>query len=191
MRTLFISLFAVFALIAQPTFADDVDTAIENFRGAGAGDFIDDAYGYAVFPSIGKGGIGIGGAHGKGEVFRGGKKVGKTKMSQITYGLHLGGQVYSHMIFFLDERAFDDFTSGNFEFGAQATAVALTAGAQASTSSGGGGNTSSGTDADSSKVNASDKQYDGRSGMATFTIAKGGLMYEATLGGQKFKYEPL
>ena len=191
MRTLFISLFAVFALIAQPTFADDVDTAIENFRGAGAGDFIDDAYGYAVFPSIGKGGIGIGGAHGKGEVFRGGKKVGKTKMSQITYGLQLGGQVYSQMIFFRDERAFDDFTSGNFEFGAQATAVALTAGAQASTTSGGGGNTSSGTDADSSKVNADDKEYDTRSGMATFTIAKGGLMYEATLGGQKFKYESL
>ena len=191
MRTLFISLFAVFAFIAQPTFADDVDTAIENFRGAGAGDFIDDAYGYAVFPSIGKGGIGIGGAHGKGEVFVGGKKVGKTKMSQITYGLQLGGQVYSQMIFFRDERAFDDFTSGNFEFGAQATAVALTAGAQASTTSGGGGNTSSGTDADSSKVNADDKKYDKRSGMATFTIAKGGLMYEATLGGQKFKYEPL
>ena len=191
MRTLCISLFAVFAFIAQPALADDVDTAIENFRAAGAGDFIDDAYGYAVFPSIGKGGIGIGGAHGKGEVYRGGKKVGKTKMSQITYGLQLGGQVYSQMIFFRDERAFDDFTSGNFEFGAQATAVALTAGAQASTSTGGGGNTSSGTDADSSKVNASDKQYDGRSGMAIFTIAKGGLMYEATLGGQKFKYEPL
>tara|TARA_E500000075_G_C6929047_1_gene288200 strand:- start:317 stop:892 length:576 start_codon:yes stop_codon:yes gene_type:complete len=191
MRTLFISLFAVFALIAQPALADDVDTAIENFRGAGAGDFIDNAFGYAVFPSIGKGGIGIGGAHGKGEVFVGGKKVGKTKMSQITYGLQLGGQVYSQMIFFRDERAFDDFASGNFEFGAQATAVALTAGAQASTSTGGGGNTSTGTDADSSKVNANEKQYDGRSGMAISTIAKGGLMYEATLGGQKFKYEPI
>ena len=191
MRTLFISLFTIFALAAQPALADDVDTAIENFRGAGAGDFIDDSYGYAVFPSIGKGGIGIGGAHGKGEVFVGRKKVGNTKMSQITYGLQLGGQVYSQMIFFRDERAFDDFTSGNFEFGAQATAVALTAGAQASTSTGGGGNTSSGTDADSSKVNANEKQYDGRSGMAVFTIAKGGLMYEATLGGQKFKYEPL
>ena len=191
MRTLFISLFAVFALIAQPALADDVDTAIENFRGAGAGDFIDNAFGYAVFPSIGKGGIGIGGAHGKGEVFVGGKKVGKTKMSQITYGLQLGGQVYSQMIFFSDERAFDDFASGNFEFGAQATAVALTAGAQASTSTGGGGNTSTGTDADSSKVNANEKQYDGRSGMAISTIAKGGLMYEATLGGQKFKYEPI
>ena len=191
MKTLIASLLAAIALVAQPVFADDVSTTIENFRGAGAGEFIDDAYGYAVFPSIGKGGIGIGGAHGKGEVYRGGKLVGKTKMSQITYGLQLGGQVYSQMIFFRDERAFDDFTSGNFEFGAQATAVALTAGAQASTSSGGGGNTSSGTDADSSKVNASEKQYDGRSGMATFTIAKGGLMYEATLGGQKFKYEPL
>ena len=165
MRTLLISLLTAVALIAQPAFADDVDTAIENFRGAGAGDFIDDAYGYAVFPSIGKGGIGIGGAHGKGEVFVGGKKVGKTKMSQITYGLQLGGQVYSQMIFFRDERAFDDFTSGNFEFGAQATAVALTAGAQASTTS--------------------------RSGMATFTIAKAGLMFEAMLSGQKFKYEPL
>lgn len=191
MKTLIASLLAAIALVAQPVLADDISTTIDNFRGAGAGEFIDDAYGYAVFPSIGKGGIGIGGAHGKGEVYRGGKLVGKTKMSQITYGLQLGGQVYSQMIFFRDERAFDDFTSGNFEFGAQATAVALTAGAQASTSSGGGGNTSSGTDADSSKVNASDKQYDGRSGMATFTIAKGGLMYEATLGGQKFKYEPL
>ena len=191
MKTLIASLFAAIALVAQPVFADDISTTIENFRAAGAGDFIDNAYGYAVFPSIGKGGIGIGGAHGKGEVYRGGKRVGQTKMSQITYGLQLGGQVYSQMIFFRDERAFDDFTSGNFEFGAQATAVALTAGAQASTSSGGGGNTSSGTDADSSKVNANDKQYDGRSGMATFTITKGGLMYEATLGGQKFKYEPI
>ena len=73
-----------------------------------------------MFPSIVKGGIGIGGAHGKGEVFVGGKKVGKIKMSQITYGAQLGGQVYSQMIFFRDERAFDDFTSGIFEFGAQA-----------------------------------------------------------------------
>jgi hypothetical protein len=80
MRALFISLFTIVALAAQPALADDVDTAIENFRGAGAGDFIDDSYGYAVFPSIGKGGIGISGTHGKGEVFVGGKKVGKTKM---------------------------------------------------------------------------------------------------------------
>ena len=191
MKTLIAVWFAALAVVAPAALADDVSTTIDNFRGAGAGDFIDDSYGYAVFPSIGKGGIGIGGAHGKGEVYIGGKRVGQTKMNQITYGLQLGGQVYSQMIFFRDKRALEDFTSGNFEFGAQATAVALTAGAQASTSTGGGGNTSSGTDADSSKVNANEKQYDGRSGMAVFTIAKGGLMYEATLGGQKFKYEPI
>jgi len=103
MRTLLIALLTAVALIAQPALADDVDTAIENLRGAGAGDFIDDAYGYAVFPSIGKG-----------EVFVGGKKVGKTKMSQVTYDLQLGGQVYSQMIFLRDERAFENFNSGNF-----------------------------------------------------------------------------
>ena len=167
-------------------FADDIGTAIDNFREAGAGDFIDDSYGYAVFPSIGKGGIDIGGAHGKGAVYVGGKRVGQTKMSQITYGLQLGGQVYSRMFFFRDKRAFEDFSSGSFEFGAQATA-----GAQASTSTGGGGNASAGTDADSSTVSVNERQYDGRSGMAIFTITKGGLMYEATLGGQKFKYEPI
>ena len=118
MRTLFISLFTIVALAAQPALADDVDTAIENFRRAGAGDFIGDSYGYAVFPSIGMGGIGIGGAHGECEVFVGVKKVGKTKMSQITYGPHVGGQVNSQMIFFRDERALDDFTFGIFEFGA-------------------------------------------------------------------------
>ena len=120
MKTLIASFVTVFALMAQPALADDVSTTIDNFRGAGAGDFIDDAYGYAVFPSIGKGGIGIGGAHGKGEVFAGGKRVGQVKMNQITYGLQLGGQVYSQMIFLRDERAFDDFSSGIFQFGAQA-----------------------------------------------------------------------
>lgn len=179
------------AFMMQPAMADDIETTLDNFRTAGAGDFIDDAYGYAVFPSIGKGGIGIGGAHGKGSVYKGGKRTGTVKMNQITYGLQLGGQVYSQMIFFRDERSYSDFTSGNFEFGAQATAVALTASATASTSTGGGGNASAGTDADSNNVSAENKQYDGRSGMAIFTIAKGGLMYEATLGGQKFKFEAL
>ena len=129
MKTLIAVWFAALAVVAPAALADDVSTTIDNFRGAGAGDFIDDSYGYAVFPSIGKGGIGIGGAHGKGEVYIGGKRVGQTKMNQITYGLQLGGQVCSQMIFFRDKRALEDFTSGNFEFGAQATAVALTAGA--------------------------------------------------------------
>lgn len=163
--------------------------AVENFRNAGTGDMIDSAYGYAVFPTIGKGGIGIGGAHGKGGVYRGGKRVGLTSMSQISYGLQLGGQSYSQIIFFRDERAFTDFTSGNFEFGAQASAVALTAGASAQTSTGGSGSASSGTDKRLNTV--TEESYDDRSGMAIFTIAKGGLMYEATLSGQKFKYEAL
>ena len=181
----------IFALAAQVTWADaakDADT-VKNFRSAGTGDFIDESYGYAVFPSIGKGGIGIGGAYGKGGVYVGGKQVAKTSMSQVSYGLQLGGQAYSQIIFFRDERAFNDFASGNFEFGAQASAVALTAGASAQTSTGGSGSASSGTDKRLSTV--TDESYDDRSGMAVFTIAKGGLMYEATISGQKFKYEKL
>ena len=110
-------------------------------------------------------------------------------MSQISYGLQLGGQSYSQIIFFRDERAFTDFTSGNFEFGAQASAVALTAGASAQTSTGGSGYASSGTDKRLNTV--TEESYDDRSGMAIFAIARGGLMYEATLSGQKFKYEAL
>ena len=168
--------------------AKDAET-VKNFRQAGTGNMIDTAYGYAVFPTIGKGGIGIGGAHGKGGVYRGGKRVGLTSMSQISYGLQLGGQSYSQIIFFRDERAFNDFSSGNFEFGAQASAVALTAGASAQTSTGGSSSASSGTDKRLNTV--TEESYDDRSGMAIFTIAKGGLMYEATLSGQKFKYEAL
>ena len=183
------ALFAFAVLAAQPALADDYSSTVEKFRNAGTGEFIDTAYGYAVFPTIGKGGIGIGGAHGKGAVFVGGKQVAKTSMTQITYGLQLGGQAYSQMIFFKDERAFKDFSSGNFEFGAQATAVALTASASAETSTGGGGSASAGTD--SRLANVADREYGERSGMAVFTIAKGGLMYEATIGGQKFSYDPL
>ena len=153
---------------------------------SGAGDLIDAAYGYAVFPTIGKGGIGIGGAHGSGSVYKGnGKLMGTTKMTQITYGLQLGGQAYSQIILFEDERSYDEFTDGNFEFGAQATAVALTAaaGAEAST-------TGAGTNASGGENNANVGSSGFRKGMAIFTIAKGGLMYEATLGGQKFSYKP-
>jgi len=121
------------------------------------------AYAYAVFPKVGKGGIGIGGAHGKGLVIRDDSTVAKTSLSQITIGFQLGGQVYSEYILFKDKTAFDDFARGNFEMGAQVSAVALTAGASA--------------DADYNK------------GVAVFTIADGGLMYEATIGGQKFKYK--
>ncbi len=125
--------------------------------------WFDTAYGYAVFPRVGKGGIGIGGAHGKGLVIKGDKTVAETSLSQVTVGFQLGGQVYSQFIFFKDETAFNQFARGNFEMGAQVSAVAITVGASA------------------------DANYD--KGVAVFTIAEGGLMYEATVGGQKFKYK--
>jgi lipid-binding SYLF domain-containing protein len=79
--------------------------------------FFGNSYGYALFPTIGKGGLGIGGAYGKGRVYRGGQHVGDTSVTQVSFGLQAGGQSYSEIIFFKDKRAFDDFTSGNFEFG--------------------------------------------------------------------------
>ena len=105
-------------------------------------------------------------------------------MTQLTVGLQLGGQAYSQVIFFEDQRAFDEFTSGNFEFGAQATAVAITAGASAQAGTGGTSSGASGTQ--KKATTAGGYQH----GMAVFTIAKGGLMYEASIGGQKFSYKP-
>ena len=125
--------------------------------------WFDTAYAYAVFPNVGKGGIGIGGAHGKGIVIRGDKAIADTSLSQITIGFQLGGQAYAQFVMFKDETAFNHFARGNFEMGAQVSAVAITLGASA------------------------DADYDG--GVAVFTIANGGLMYEASVGGQKFKYE--
>ena len=124
--------------------------------------WFDTAYAYAVFPRVGKGGIGIGGAHGKGLVIVDDKAIGTTSLSQISIGLQLGGQVYSEFIFFKDDVALGNFQRGNFELGAQASAVAVTLGASA------------------------DADYD--KGVAIFTNVSGGLMYEASVGGQKFKY---
>ena len=169
-----------------PALADKYDDTIKIFRQAGqSSKFFDTSYGYAVFPSIGKGGIGIGGAHGSGRVYEKGAHVGETSMTQVTVGFQFGGQAYRQIVFFQDKRAFDEFTSGKFEFGAQATAVAITAGASAQASTAGGVGAS-----------ASDKETHARTaggyekGMAVFTVAKGGLMYEATIGGQKFGYKP-
>jgi lipid-binding SYLF domain-containing protein len=126
--------------------------------------FFDQAYGFAVFPGVGKGGFGIGGAYGRGEVFEQGKLIGYSSLTQLTIGFQLGGQKYSEVIFFRTRAALEDFTRGNFEFSAQASAVAVTAGAS--------------TDAD--------YHHD----VAVFTMARGGLMYEASIGGQKFGYRP-
>jgi len=165
--------------------ADSYSDTINTFKKAGqSGEFFKTAYGYAVFPTIGKGGVGIGGAFGKGQVYAKGKYVGDTSMSQVTVGFQLGGQGYSEIIFFQDERAFKEFTNGNFEFGADATAVAITAGAGAKASSTGA---SAGASATKNKAVTAGEYH---KGMATFTVVKGGLMYEASIGGQKFTYKP-
>lgn len=165
--------------------ADEYEATIDAFKRAVADEFFEDSYGYAVFPTIGSGGIGIGGARGKGQVYKGGVHVGNTTMTQVTVGFQLGGKAYSQIIFFEDQRAFEDFTSENFEFGAQATAVAITAGASASAGTTGTGAAASATGGQSGKTAG-----DYYRGMAVFTFAKGGLMYEATIGGQKFSYQP-
>jgi len=128
-------------------------------------EWIDHAHGYAVFPSVGKAGFGIGGSYGTGIVFERGEPIGRTSSTQGTIGLQIGVQNFSQVIFFQDDAALRTFQRGNFEFSAQATAVVATAGAGATTS------------------------YE--RGVAVFIMARGGLMAEATVGGQKFDYEPL
>lgn len=156
---------------------------IKVFKNAGeSGNFFGNSHGYAVFPTIGKGGMGIGGAYGKGRVYAGGKHVGDTSVTQLSLGFQLGGQAYSQIIFFQDKRAFDEFTSGNFEFGAQASAVAITAGATAGATTTGSSAGASGGKHDATTAGSYYK------GMAVFTVTKGGLMYEASIGGQKFSY---
>jgi len=126
--------------------------------------FFSSAAGYAVFPTIGKGGLIVGGAGGDGVLFVGGKPVGKAGMGQATVGFQLGGQTFSEIIFFENASTLSDFKSGNFALAAQASAVALSAGAAA----------------------AANYEH----GVAIFTATKTGLMYEATVGGQKFSYHP-
>ena len=176
-------------LFGASAHADDGKRACEDaaklFRDAGeTAPFFDNNYGFAVFPTIGKGAIGIGGAYGKGRVYEGGNYVGDTSMTQLSIGFALGGQGFSQIIFFEDKRAFDEFTSGNFEFSADASAVAITAAAGATAST-----TGNSAGASGGKKDATTKgSY--RKGMATFTVVKGGLMYEASIAGQKFSYTP-
>ena len=184
-RLLTLLLLATFCLSAGAARADEYQETIEVFREAGeSGRFFKDAYGYAVFPTIGKGGIGVGGAYGKGRVYEKGRYVGDATMAQLTIGFQLGGQAYSQIVFFEDQRAFREFTGGSFEFGAEASAVAITAGAGAKAGTAGASAGASGGRHDARTVGVYNK------GMATFTVAKGGLMYEASIGGQKFSYTP-
>lgn len=126
--------------------------------------FFKKAYGYAVFPSIIKGGMGLGGAYGKGQVFAGGRLIGTASLAQGSIGFQLGGQSYSEVIFFQNKSALERFKTGNLKLAAQASAVAVTAGA--------------------AKSAAYEK------GVAVFTMTRKGLMYEASIGGQRFNFKP-
>jgi lipid-binding SYLF domain-containing protein len=157
---------------------------IELFKHAGeSAVFFKDCYAYAVFPTIGEGGLIVGGARGKGHVYVHDRLVGDTTMTQLSIGFQAGGQAYSEIIFFQDKRDLDEFESGKFEFSAGASAIAITASASASI----------GTDRISSQASgaATDATTNGnyQTGMAVFTIAKGGLMYAADIAGEKFTYK--
>jgi lipid-binding SYLF domain-containing protein len=175
---------AVFLVGFNTAYADSYSETIDVFKKSDAvKPFFENCYGYTVFPTIGKGGIGIGGAYGTGRVYAKGAPTGTAKLFKGTIGFQLGGQAFSQMIFFEDKRAFEEFTSGNFEFDAGVSAVAITAGVQAKAGT-------EGTTAGASAGPATGKQAKAsyRKGMAVFVQAKGGLMYEASVGGQKFTY---
>ena len=144
----------------------DADTTAAAFRKTdpGLSRFFDGAVGYAVFPSVGKGAVGIGGAHGKGVLFERGKPVGETSLTQVTVGAQLGGQAYSEVVFFETEHALSRFKRGEFAMAAEVSAVVAASGASA------------------------DAKY--ANGVAVFTMTKGGLMAEASVGGQKFGFTP-
>jgi lipid-binding SYLF domain-containing protein len=168
-RVVMIGLLAL-AFIANNAYADEgVSDANETIRLFKKTDpdlarFFKSSVGYAVFPSVGKGGYVVGGAYGKGVLYQHGAPVGRTSLTQVTVGLQIGGQAYSEIIFFESERVLSDFKESNFAISGQLSAVAVTAGASATAN------------------------Y--RSGVAIFTAAKGGLMAEASVGGQKFSYTP-
>ncbi|UKJ06958.1 YSC84-related protein [Solitalea lacus] len=127
-------------------------------------DLFSKAYGYAIFPNVGKGGVGVGGAAGTGTVYEQEKFIGMAKLSQVSVGFQFGGQAYQEVIFFEDNKAMDRFKKNKIEFSAQVSAVAAASGASANA-----------------------KYVEG---VMVFTKQKGGLMYEAAVGGQKFKFEP-
>jgi lipid-binding SYLF domain-containing protein len=181
-----LGLLALVASVAVPFAAanagKDTDTAALFRKSDQSADYFSGSYGYAVFPTIGKGGLGVGAAHGSGHVYANGHVIGKVSMNQLSVGLQAGGEAFSEIIFFKDKSAMDDFTSGHFEFSADAGAIVITAAADASI-----GTTGANGGASIEKHDAATAgEY--KHGMAVFTIAKGGLMYNATIAGQKFSY---
>ena len=163
--------------------ADDVDDTVALFKNSNeSASFFRNSYGYAVFPTVGEGGFVVAGGHGTGKVYVHGRYVGDATMTQVSVGAQAGAQAYSQVVFFQNERAFKTFTSGKFEFAADASAVAITAAAQASAGTKGANAGVSGGKKDAGTMGG----Y--RNGLAVFTIVKGGAMLQAAIGGQKFGY---
>ena len=148
--------------------------------------FFDNSYGYAFFPTIGKAGWVVGGSYGKGWVYRNNEITGRVSVIEGSIGFQFGGKAFSEIIFFEDKRAYDEFISGGFEFDAKIQATLVTAGAGAQAGSSGG--TAGATAGPKTDVQANTSYY---KGMAVFVHSIGGLMVEASVGGQKFKYTPL
>jgi lipid-binding SYLF domain-containing protein len=175
---------ATLSIAATPAWADRFTDTISDFRNAQASaKFFDNAHGYAVFPRIAKGGVGLGGAYGKGRVYQKGRYIGDVTMTQLSIGFQLGGQGFSQMIFFETAEALKSFTDREFELGAEASAVAITLGATAKAGSGGA---TAGASVDNTKATLVGAY---NNGLAVFTIIRGGLMYEVSLAGQKFKFK--
>ena len=164
--------------------ANEYDETIEVFKHAGeSAVFFTDCYAYAVFPTIGAGGLIVGAARGNGQVYVHDQLVGDAVMTQFSIGLQAGGKAYSEIIFFQDKQYLDEFESGKFEFAAGASAVAVTTGASASV---GTNRASSGA---SSGKNDATTNGNYQTGMAVFTVAKGGLMFAADISGERFTYK--
>jgi lipid-binding SYLF domain-containing protein len=180
-----LTLITVSILSGSAAWADNYSDTVTLFQNAGeSASFLGDCYGYAVFPTIGQGGLVVGGAHGKGRVYERGKYVGVTSMTQLSVGLQVGGQAYSMIVFFQDERALKEFTRQGFEFGADVSAVAITAAASGQLGTTGASAGASGGKKDAATAGRYYK------GLAVFTIAKGGAMVQAAVAGQKFTYRP-
>ncbi len=176
-------------LIVVPPFgfADNYDGTLDVFESSpDLKPYFDNAYGYAVFPTVGRGGLVVGGSYGKGQVYENDRVVGHASLAKLSIGFQLGGQAFSEIIFLQDKRAFDEFISGRFEFDATASAVVIVLGAQAQA-----GTAGSSASAGTGPASTRQVEYGYNKGMAVFLHPLGGLMYEASIGGQKFKYTPL
>ena len=146
--------------------------------------FFKNCYAYAIFPTVGKAAVVVGGAYGEGKVYRQGKVTGTAKLMQASFGLQLGGKAFSEIVFLQDKRAYDTFTSGQFAFDAKMAATAITAGAEAK--AGTSGKTAGATAGPKTGAQAKTEYSNG---MAAFVHQKGGLMAELAIGGQKFSFE--